>query len=272
MAYLRSSMLNISTGLLLCALLLTTAAYAATGMVGADTSKVKAILAEGDVFYKRLDNRLALTSYRKAYEIDSLSFPVLTRLTRTTSDLGHDLVSENRTREAEAVFEEAVRYAEQLEMSHPDSAKTQYYLALAKSNLAFLRGGRQKVAYGREVESHCKKGMALDSTDAKMLVTYGILNREIASSSWMERTLAEALFGGVPEATREASVELLMRAVDLDPELHLARFELAKSLIAVGRTEEAILHLKHAEALPAQTTQDNRNRQLAIRMLNRMPQ
>ncbi len=237
-----------------------------------DSLEVQSLLAEGDVFYRRLDNQLAITAYKKAYEIDSLSYPVLSRLARTSNDLGKDLLADDKEDEAEEVFQDAMYYAQKLEIEHPDSAKTHYFLAQTKSNLAYLQGGRQKVMYGREVKTHCLKGMAINPTDAEVIITYGVFNREIATTSWMERTLAEALFGGIPEATREESVALLTRAVELEPEMHLARFELAKSLIAVGKSEEAILHLKQAEVLPAKTTQDNRNRQLAIRMLNRMPQ
>ncbi len=238
----------------------------------ADSLEVQSLLAEGDVFYKRLDNQLALTVYKKAFDIDSLSYPVLSRLARTSNDLGKDMLAEDRENEAKEAFQEAMHYAQKLEAEHPDSAKTHYFLAQTKSNLAFLQGGRQKVMYGREVKTHCLKGIAIDPKDAEMFVAYGVFSREIATSSWMERALAEALFGGVPEASREESVEYLTRAVELNPELHIARFELAKSLIAVGKSEEAILHLKHAEVLPAQTTQDNRNRQLAIRMLSRIPE
>lgn len=238
----------------------------------ADSLEIQSLLAEGDIFYQRLDNQLALTAYKKAFDLDSLSYPVLSRLARTTNDMGKDLLADDREPEAKEVFQEAMHYVQKLEAEYPDSAKTHYFLAQTKSNLAFLQGGRQKVMYGREVQTHCLKGMALDPSDAEMFVAYGVFSREIATTSWMERALAEAFFGDVPEVTREESVELLMRAVELNPELHIARFELAKSLIAVGKSEEAILHLKHAEVLPAQTTQDNRNRQLATRMLSRMPQ
>ena len=238
----------------------------------ADSVRVQALLAEGDVFYRRLDNRLAITTYRKAYEIDSTSYPVLSRLARTASDLGRDLSADNQNSEAEEIFLEALRYAESLENMHGQAAKTHYFLALAKGNLALLKGGKQKVEYGRDVERHCQKGLSLDSTDAEILVAYGVFNREAASSSWMERMLAQTLFGRVPEGTRENSVQLLRKAVEIDPNLHVAQFELALSLIAIGRPDEAMHHLKVAESLPAQTTQDNRNRQLAMRMLERMSQ
>ena len=237
-----------------------------------DSLKVRALLAEGDVFYKRLDNRLAITSYRKAFEMDSTSFDVLFRLARTANDLGKDLQAEGEDDEAEQVFLEAISYAEVLEAEHPDNPKTHYLLALTKGNLALFQGGRQKVAFGHEIESHCQKGLALDSTDAQILVAYGVFNREAASSSWMERAFAQALFGRVPEGSKETAVQLLSRAVALRPKMHVARFELAIALLAVGQTEQAIIHLKETLSLPAQTTQDNRNRQLAARMLDRMRQ
>ncbi|MFK7848352.1 MAG: tetratricopeptide repeat protein [Rhodothermales bacterium] len=236
-----------------------------------DSLKVQALLAEGDVFYRRLDNQLAIQTYRKAFLVDSTSFPVLSRLSRTATDLGNDFSAADQKSAAEELFLEAVTYAEGLQRHHSDSAKTHFYLALSKGSLALFIGGRRKVSFSREIEAHCKRGLAIDPTDAQLLVVYGLFNREVASSSWMERTLAQALFGQIPEGTKENAVSLLSRAVEEDPDLHVARFELSLSLIAVGRPEEAIVHLKQAEALPAQTTQDNRNRQLAKRMLERIP-
>ncbi len=235
-----------------------------------DSLQIQALLAEGFVFYKRLDNQLAISTYRKAFSLDSTSFDVLSRLARTATYLGKDFQADNQNKEAEQTYIEAVRYAQVLEENYANLAKTHFFLALTKGNLALFQGGRQKVEIGREVEIHCKKGLALDSTDVQLLVAYAVFNREVASASWMERALAQTLFGSIPEGSKERAVLLLSRAVAINPDLHIAQFELARSLIAVGKPEEAIMHLKLAQSLPAQTTQDNRNRQLAIRLLDRM--
>lgn len=237
-----------------------------------DSLKVSALLAEGDVFYRRLDNKLAIASYRRAFALDSTSFDVLSRLARTATDLGQDLQAEQQNNDAEAIFMEAVRYADLLLVDHADNVRTHYYLALTKGNLALFQGGRKKITFAREIEQHCMDGLTIDSTYAELLVVYGVFKREVASSTWMERTFAQALFGSIPKGTKENAVRLISQAVALKPELHVARFELALSLIAIGQPEEAMTHLKAAQTLPPQTTQDNRNRQLAERMLNRMSQ
>ncbi|MEM8486917.1 MAG: hypothetical protein AAF564_15295 [Bacteroidota bacterium] len=237
-----------------------------------DSLKVNALLAEGDVFYRRLDNKLAIASYRQAFAIDSTSFDVLSRLARTATDLGRDLHAEQQNGDAERLFIEAVQYADLLLIDNGQQVRTHFYLALTKGNLALFQGGRKKIAFAREIEQHCLDGLRIDSTHAELLVAYGVFKREVASSTWMERTFAQAIFGSIPKGTKENAVEYISRAVELDPTLHIARFELALSLIAVGQPEEAMTHLKAAQTLPARTTQDNRNRQLAERMLNRMSQ
>ncbi len=264
--------MHIIKGLLTGFILLGCVSTYAQAVSPADSSEVNALLAEGDVFYRRLDNQLAITTYRKALTIDSTSFNALSRLTRTATDLGKDFQAENQKDEAEEAFLEAVKYAQVMERNYVDSSRTHFYLALSKGNLALFKGGREKVVIGREVEKHCKRGIVLDSMDAEILVAYGVFNREVTNSTWMERTFAQALFGRLPEGSKEEAVRLLMHAVELAPNMHVARFELGVSLMAVGRQKEAVTHLKHAETLPAQTTQDNRNRQLATRMLDRMPQ
>ena len=88
--------------------------------------------------------------------------------------------------------------------------------------------------------------------------------------SWLERALAHALVGEVPDGNKEQALDYIAHAVELDPSLHVAQFEAGLTYLSIGRRAEAIYYLEKAESMPAQTTQDNRNRQLARRMLERL--
>lgn len=235
-----------------------------------DSALVSSILAEGDLYYQRLDNQLALGAYGKALEHAPDSYDVLRRLSRTHNEYGMDLQAEALVDAAEESYEASIRYASELELLFPDSAHTQYLLAYSKLNMALLKGGREKVRASSEIERHCLKGLDIDHTDAALNVLYGVFIREMAGLSWMERTLAQALVGDLPEGDKEEALGYLEQAIELDPTLHIAQFEAGLTYHSVGRRTEAITHLENAEMLPAQTTQDNRNRQLAIRMLERL--
>lgn len=235
-----------------------------------DSALVASILAEGDLFYQRLDNQHALNAYDKAREHAPAAFDVLFRLSKTYNEYGMDQQAEAELDEAAESFETSIKYAEELERLFPDSVHTYYLLAYSKLNMALLKGGREKVRASNDIEQHCLKGLDIDNTYAALNVIYGVFIREMSGLSWMERTLAQALVGNLPAGGKEEALDYLEQALELDPTLHIAQFEAGLTYHSVGRRAEAITHLENAESLPAQTTKDNRNRQLAIRMLERL--
>ena len=235
-----------------------------------DSLRVKALLAEGDVYYQRFDNRLALDAYFKAYEISPTSFEVLTRLAKTTNDYGLDLKAEEREDEAKQTFENALNYAELMHQTYPDDPVPHIHLASIKKNLALMKGVRDKFEFGRDVATHCVKAMEADSMNPDLYVTYAVFHRDIASMHWVERTLTSAVFGQMPDGSPEQALAMLQKAIKLNPLLHVAHFEIAVTYINLGLHDEAVPYLLNTMKLAAQTTQDNRNRQLANRLLDRI--
>ena len=235
-----------------------------------DSLQVKALIAEGDIYYQRFDNRLALDAYFKAYEIAPTSFDVLSRLSRTTNDYGLDLKADERENEAKQTFEEALSYAQIMQNTFPDDPLPHIHMASIKKNLALMTGVRDKFELGRDVATHCVKALESDSTNPELYVTYAVFNRDIATMHWVERTLTSAVFGQMPEGSPEMALEMLQKAIEINPLLHVAHFEIAVTYINLGLHDEAIPYLQNVLKLAAQTTQDNRNRQLANRLLDRI--
>ena len=219
-----------------------------------DSTQVGILLSEGDKHYAMLDNQMALESYRNAYRLDSASFSVLTRLTRSLSDYGLDLETSNQRKEAKFFYQESIEVAEKLLVLFPDSVHTYFHLANSKSRYALYEGGFQKALIGQEVEKHCKKGLSLDSTHAELLVTYAVFKREVDGIGWIERTVAQAFFGPIPEGSKDLSIKMLARAIELAPRLHVAHYELALTYITMGKHDDAVPHLETVRMLPPLTT------------------
>ena len=235
-----------------------------------DSLMVQSLLSDGDIHYGRFDNKLALESYQKAYLIDSTSFEVISRLAKATNDYGMDVKAGGEEDRARGLFEDALGYAEELETKHPNNPQTYTHLANIAKNLALLVSGRDKIEFGRKVQAHCTKGIELNPDDPELYVAYAIFNRDIADMHWVERTLSGVLFEQFPYGSREAALELLQKAIQLNPLLHVAHYEIAVTYINMGLHDEAIPYLQNTLKLASQTTQDNRNRELAGLMLNRI--
>jgi len=232
----------------------------------------EALLAEGDAAYARFDNPAALDAYRQAHQLAPQSFDVLMRLARTTNDYAQDLLVAGEKDAAEARFDEAVAYAEVLHERYPDRAATYFFLAATYGNLALFKGGKGKVRIGRTVEEYSRKALALDTTYALPYVVLGIFYREVSNLSWFQRTFANALFGGVPDGTKEDAVRMLTHAIALDTTLSVAHYELAMTYAAMGRKDDALPHLRQAAILPPFNTQDRRNQAWAAELLKQWEQ
>lgn len=238
--------------------------------VESDSLRVQSLLAEGDTHYSKFENQNALEFYQQAFEIEPNSIEVLTRMVRTTNDYGMDVKAEGDENAAKMIFEDALGYAESLETKYPDHPATYTHLALVAKNMALVVNGRDKIEFGQQVQAHCTKGIELNPEDPELYVTYAIFNRDIADMHWVERTLTGALFQQFPYGSRELALELLQKAIKINPLLHIAHYEIAVTYINLGLHDEAIPYLRNALKLSAQTSQDERNRELASLMLNRL--
>ena len=235
-----------------------------------DSTRIQSLVSAGDMHYSQYDNGRAIEFYRMAHRLDSASYHVLTRMSRALNEYGMDLSAADQRKEAKAIFEEAIHHAEQMRVLFPDSARSFFHLAYSKGRFALFQGGIQKVQLGQELEVLFQQGLALDSLDIDLLTAYGVFSREAASLGWVERTVAKALFGPVPDGSKEQAVKLLKQALSIDSNLHLAHYELAITYISMGKNEKAIPHLEQAKNLRPQTSLDVRNRRLATRMLERL--
>ena len=233
-------------------------------------SGLSALLDEGDGHHQRYENQQAIDVYEEAREIAPEAFDVLSRLAETYNHLGNDFKSNGQKEEAEMAIRQAVAYAETMLELFPEEAQTYFLLAATSGNLALFQGGRDKVKTGGGVEGHCMRGLEIDPNHVGLLVAYGVFNREVAGLSWVERTFARTFFGAVPKGSMEQAVEVLTKATTLDPDHHLAHYELAVTYYAMGQRAEARSTFLEVVELPAQTSQDIRNRVIAQEMLGRM--
>ncbi|MEZ4703281.1 MAG: tetratricopeptide repeat protein [Rhodothermales bacterium] len=228
-------------------------------------------LERGDALYAQYQNGEAHDLFLAAYEVASESYDVLARLARTTSELGMDMEAEGKTEQARNFYQEAVGYAEQLERLFPDSAQTYFHLIRTRGKLALFLGGKEKVQTGQHIERYCQRGLELDADDPELQVSYGIFQREVADLSWLERTLANTLFGRVPAGSKDNAIQAFKRAIELRPDFAFAYYELGVTYMGMGEYKLAGEAFRTSLDLPASTTQDIRNRVIARRMLDRLP-
>ncbi len=222
----------------------------------------------GDSLYAHFDNTEALDAYRKASEL-SPSFEVMFKRAVAANDIAQDLQAAGRKDEAEEAFQLAVDYAVEVRDAYPEEAGSWFILAATTGKMAQFSGGKSKVRIGRAVEEYYKKSLSLDSAYALSYMVGGIFSREVSQLNWLQRLAANTLFGGIPDGSLEESRSLLERAIELDPTLFMAHWELAQTLEALDETELANKHRRFLLVLSPRNTEERRIRSKVLEMLPR---
>lgn len=225
-------------------------------------------LLAGDRAFAALDDEGALRHYEAAR--DSLggaeSFELLSRLSHSHTHWSLDLIARGDRKEAEVQIDRALDEARILVERYPDRAESWFLLAIAIGNQATFKGGREKVRYGRAVEEYSLRALGLDSTHVPTHVVLGVFYREVAEVSWLQRLVANTLFGGLPRGSYELSEQFLRKAIELDPRAPLAQFELGRTLYYGGHAIDALPHLLAGAELKPTMMLDARNATEALRL------
>ncbi len=224
----------------------------------------------GDSLFSVFDNDGALRNYEEAAKAGEVGFDLLYKMARAAHESGQDADADGRRDRAEALYEKAVGYAEQLQDRFADRAASHFMAAATIGKLAQFKGGREKVRIGRAVEGHFEEAMRIDSTFALSYVVGGIFNREVAQLNWIQKLAARTLFGGLPNASLDQSKAYLRKAIELDRHLIIAHWELAQTCLAMDRVAEAVAHLKFLVRLPDQSSEDRRLRERAAVQLQEL--
>jgi tetratricopeptide (TPR) repeat protein len=199
-------------------------------------------LARGDDYYLALDNKHALAEYEQAYRESPTDYTTLLRMVRIYNDNGKIHLWNDKVSETE--YRTAIRYVDSLELYYPDSAKTQFWIALTKGSLIPFVGVWEKIAIGKEVKQHVQKSLERDSTFSYPYVIRAIFERVGAQLSWIEKGIVRIVFGENLSGTLAASEQNLKTALRYDPANSFACYELYLTYQAMGDTAQAAAALR----------------------------
>jgi tetratricopeptide (TPR) repeat protein len=105
-------------------------------------------------------------------------------------------------------------------------------------------------------------------------IAYSILGSfylALGNVSWLERTLANLLLGGLPDGGYEDAERALRKALEIDPNVVRHRFELGTVYLKLDRTEDARKEFEFCVANPIQMASDRRRVERAQEWLRDNP-
>jgi tetratricopeptide (TPR) repeat protein len=171
---------------------------------------------------------------------------ILWRMARTQYEMGR---LEESGDQAMAYFQEAEKYARSAIAEAPGKSDGYKWLAIAIGAQAKYTGTETRVRQSREIKENIEKAIALAPDDD---IAYLVLSRwhyKISELSFVARTLANMLYGELPEASLKEAEDLLLRAIGIHDRI-AHRYNLARVYDRMDRQKDAMIQYEKALLLP----------------------
>ncbi len=219
-----------------------------------------------------MDPEAALRHYRAALAIDSLNYEATWRAAFALLNIGKRVPDEEKSRWRDSLYTEAERLARravELQILDPQG---HYVLALALGRTSLTLGVRERVMQARDIRVEALKVLELDPEHDGAYHVLGRWNWEIMRLSGFERFWAKNVIGAkfFGEASWDAAVDNLERAVQYNPTYVYHRLKLAELLAARKRDSEARKQLEIIPTLPTTDYMDPTYRAEAAALLARL--
>ena len=202
-----------------------------------------------------------------AQALDTADVEVLWRLTRAYVELGQ-LASEKSQKRR--FYEAAMQNGQAAIVADSQSCIAFTWLSIAEGTTATVVDFKQKVKLVWQIRDHALRAIRLDPESD---IAYHVMARwhaEIASIGGLKRTMANLLYGDLPEASFQESVAYYQRAIALHDQIH-HRLELAKVYLRMDDNVEAQEELKDVLAMQSERRLDDQYKAEARRLLDGLP-
>ncbi len=227
-------------------------------------------LALANAAYERYENKIALEHYLNVLKEDPKNYEALWKGARSYADVGKPFEKDDQDK-ALSYYQAGDSLARQAVSLYPDSANTHFVLALCVGRVALFEGGKTKIRLSKEVKKEADLAVELDPRHDGAYHILGRWNYNIATLGWFLRAAAKVIYGGVPPgATLENAAAMFEKAIEIAPEKPVHRLEYGRTLIELGRKDEARKQLEKCIELPQVQWDDPAHKKEAETLLKKL--
>jgi tetratricopeptide (TPR) repeat protein len=211
------------------------------------------LVRRGDLLDEQNRNKEAMELYLQAAELREPDAELLRRKAKQLAQQVSDTPSKGERRRLAL---EAVDLAERAVALEPENANARLALAICYGRLAQYESPRAKMELSRRIEEEARIASRLNP---RLDYAWHVLGRwhfEVVSLNTALRSVAQLVYGRLPEASLEKAVEYLERAKSVGPPRVVHHIELGRAYLAMGRTEEGRRQIEAGLALPSKEKDD----------------
>ncbi len=233
-------------------------------------TEIAGLIKKADFLYSQFKPREAAVLLEKVLRLEPNNLEALAKLSRAHIDIG-DSIPETHADWKELKIREyrkAENFARRAINADPNSTWGHFYLAASLGTMAGVSTVEKQIEMADEIRSHAERAIALDPGNGFAYHVYGVWHRRMAELGRMSRMLVTVLYGrSLPGGSLEKSVELLKKAVAINPDVIVSRLELGRSHAAREEWSAARKMLRSIAELPARFSDDAKHKQTALKLL-----
>ena len=238
-------------------------------LFSAQTDQVALLITKGDSLAAAWNHEMAAITYMNALKLDPNNYEAAWKAGDETTEFANKLSDNQKTRK-ESLFEKAVELCKKATEIKPDGWEGHFKLSVAYGRLALFRGGKKKIELSKLIKIEADKAVELNPNADLAYHVLGRWHQGLANLSWVLKSFAKILYGGVPPGTNEEAVKMFKKAIEINPN-HIEHYlELARTYQYMGKKELMKAPLKKVLELPNVEEDDPEFKKEAKAMLKKL--
>ncbi len=233
------------------------------------SDSVAKYLAIGDEMGTRWDHKSSTVAYLKVLEFDPKNYEASWKAGDEYTEVANKL-PEDQKKQKEIYFDKARELCEQAISINPNGWEGYFRLSVALGRLALFRGGKEKINLSKRIKVEADKAVELNPQADLAYHVLGRWHQNLANLSWVLKSFAKVLYGGVPPGSNEEAVAMFKKAIEINP-THIEHYlELARTYEFMGKKDLMREPLAKVLALPPLEEDDNPFKEEAGQMLKKL--
>ncbi len=223
--------------------------------------------ATGDALDRAGRHEEALVVYQELAARTPEDAGVLHRLAKQ-----YDQLAASATTEAEKkrLGDQSLDAAQSAVKADPKSSPAHLALAIAYGRQALTAPSRRKVELSKLIKEEAELAAQLDPGNDLAWFILGRWNFEMANFSPLLKGLAQVIYGKFPDASHKTAALCFEKAIAAGPPRVANHVEYGRTLLALGKKNDARKHLEKGLSLPSKTKDDEETKQRARQALQEL--
>ncbi len=210
-------------------------------------------LQKGDEYFRNQDYSAAISMYQNNLNGTQQDAESLWRIARATICLG-DMC---QRKEQEKHYRNALERSAAAVKLDSLNSNVQCWYAISLGYIAIFEGSKRKVEFCTNIQRALELSINLDPRNDVAFSVYGTFYRALGNVGWLERNLANLLLGGLPEGGYAEAETMLLKAIELKPNILRHRYELGLLYFDWGKENKGREIFRAALLLPVTLASDH---------------